>query len=265
VAEPCFPVKVAHGHVKDLLSKGAAFIFLPNVLDEAGSPDAPHSHLCPWGQTLPWVLRAVPNFEGARSKILSPTLHFRLGPQKVRQEIQGLAEPLGVSHRALAKALEAGQQAQQAFQDRLIAAGKQALEALMRARQAGVIVLGRPYNLFDRDLNVDILGKLRRYYGVNLVPLDFLSLEGEDVRDVNTNMFWNYGRKLLAAAKRVGRERGLELLYVTNFKCGPDSYVKHFISDAARKPFLVLQFDEHNNDAGIMTRCEAFLDSKGML
>ena len=30
-------------------------------------------------------------------------------------------------------------------------------------------------------------------------------------------------------------------------------------------PFLTLQFDGHSNDAGMMTRCEAYLDSKGIL
>ena len=34
---------------------------------------------------------------------------------------------------------------------------------------------------------------------------------------------------------------------------------------ACGKPFLSLQFDGHGNDAGILTRCEAYLDSKGML
>jgi len=28
---------------------------------------------------------------------------------------------------------------------------------------------------------------------------------------------------------------------------------------------LVLQFDGHGNDAGYLTRCEAYLDSKGIL
>jgi len=34
---------------------------------------------------------------------------------------------------------------------------------------------------------------------------------------------------------------------------------------AAGKPALILQFDAHSNDAGVMTRCEAYLDSKGVL
>jgi predicted CoA-substrate-specific enzyme activase len=265
VGEPCFPVKVMHGHVADLLKKGATFVFLPNVMDEAGSPDATYSHLCPWGQTLPWVLRAVPSFEGELHRFLTPTLHFRFGPGKVKREIKSLAQPLGVSRKALERAIEAGYRAQERFQSRLYAAGGEALETLKKNGERGILILGRPYNLYDRDVNVDILGKLRQYYGANLIPLDFLPLEDVDIRDVNTNMFWNYGRKLIAAAKLVGREPNLELLYVTNFKCGPDSYLKHFIPVAARKPLLILQFDEHNNDAGTMTRCEAFLDSKGMM
>jgi len=57
----------------------------------------------------------------------------------------------------------------------------------------------------------------------------------------------------------------LHMIYMTNFKCGPDSYIKHYVLEASGKPFLTLQFDEHQNDAGAMTRCEAYLDSKGFL
>jgi predicted nucleotide-binding protein (sugar kinase/HSP70/actin superfamily) len=86
-----------------------------------------------------------------------------------------------------------------------------------------------------------------------------------DVRDVNDNMYWDYGRKILATAKIVGRHPNLHIIYITNFKCGPDSFIKGFIRPASGKPFLTLQFDGHSNDAGMMTRCEAYLDSKGIL
>ena len=78
-------------------------------------------------------------------------------------------------------------------------------------------------------------------------------------------MYWNYGRKILQAARFVGDRPRLHLIYMTNFKCGPDSYIKHYVREASGKPFLTLQFDEHQNDAGAMTRCEAYLDSKGFL
>ena len=67
------------------------------------------------------------------------------------------------------------------------------------------MLVGRPYNIYDAGVNMDIPAKLRRYYGVNVIPIDFLPLWGEDTRDVTPNMFWNYGRKILQAAKIVAR------------------------------------------------------------
>jgi predicted nucleotide-binding protein (sugar kinase/HSP70/actin superfamily) len=114
-------------------------------------------------------------------------------------------------------------------------------------------------------VNMDIPAKLRRYYGVNIIPLDFLPVWGKETREVTPNMFWNYGRKILQAARVVSEHPNLHIIYMTNFKCGPDSYIKHYMGPASPDPFLVLQFDEHTNDAGAMTRCEAYLDSKGFL
>ena len=51
-------------------------------------------------------------------------------------------------------------------------------------------------------------------------------------------------------------------LYVTNFACGPDSYMlKFFSKETEGKPFLTIEIDEHSADAGIITRCEAFIDT----
>ena len=129
----------------------------------------------------------------------------------------------------------------------------------------GIVLIGRPYNMYDAGVNMDIPAKLRKYYGVNVIPMDFLPTWGEDTRDVTANMFWNYGRKIIQAMKIVDRNPNLHVIYITNFKCGPDSYIKHFVRGASDDPFLTLQFDEHTNDAGAMTRCEAYLDSKGFL
>ncbi len=146
-----------------------------------------------------------------------------------------------------------------------MAAGAEALALLEEHNELGIVLIGRPYNIYDSGVNMDIPTKLRRYYGVNVIPMDFLPLWGTDTRDITANMFWNYGRKILQAAKIVAQHPNLHIIYMTNFKCGPDSYVKHYIGAASPEPFLLLQFDEHTNDAGAMTRCEAYLDSKGFL
>jgi len=98
-----------------------------------------------------------------------------------------------------------------------------------------------------------------------VLPLDFLPLDREDVSPINDNMYWHSGRLILAAAQFTRHIPGLHLIYISNFKCGPDSYLKSFLEDACGKPSLVLQFDGHSNDAGYITRCEAYLDSTGFL
>ena len=127
------------------------------------------------------------------------------------------------------------------------------------------MLAGRGYNMYDRGVNCDIPRKLRHRYGANVIPLDFLVTGSEPLGELHANMFWISGRKILEAARIASERPNLHMIYITNFKCGPDSYIKHFAREAAGAPLLVLQFDGHGNDAGYMTRCEAYLDSKGIL
>jgi predicted nucleotide-binding protein (sugar kinase/HSP70/actin superfamily) len=265
VAQPCFPVQVAHGHVLDLLDKGVDYLLLPNVVNAEAPPSGVDSHLCPWNQTLPFVVRAAPQVESAHTKLLIPTVHFRFGRKHVEKELAEFARSLGISRKLSDRAVTAGYAAQGAFTDAVLEAGAQALAQLKESGEPALVLVGRAYNLYDRSVNCDILRKLRALYGVNVLPMDFLPLDFEDITEVNANMYWNSGRQILAAAQLTRRHPNLHLVYISNFKCGPDSYIKSFLDDAAGKPSLVLQFDGHSNDAGFITRCEAYLDSKGFL
>jgi predicted CoA-substrate-specific enzyme activase len=265
IAQPCFPVKVAHGHVQDLLEKCADYILLPNAVNAEAPDGEVDSHLCPWNQTLPFVIRAAPELEFAQAKYLAPTVHFRMGHKQVEKQLAEFARTLGVKRRINADAVRAAYAAQEAFTDALLEAGAEALAKLEETGEPALVLVGRPYNLFDRSVNCDIPRKLRTLYGVNVVPMEVLPLDDEDISDINPNMYWNSGRRILAAARLTRRYPNLHLVYISNFKCGPDSYIKSFIDEAAGKPSLVLQFDGHANDAGFITRCEAYLDSKGFL
>jgi len=265
VAEPCFPVIVAHGHCAELLAAGVDYLFVPNTVSAETKWTQNESYICPWGQTLPFVLRRVPAFEPHMHRLLSPCVRFREGPKAVRRAMRALCGPLGVRPAVVDEALAAAGRAQRRFRTRLLEAGRKALDTLQRNRQPGIVIIGRPYNVHDPGVNLNVARKLRDYYGVNCVPIDCLDMDGVDVRGVNANMYWEYGRRMMAAARIVGLYPNLHIIQITNFKCGPDSFIKHFIRTASGKPFLSLQFDGHSNDAGMMTRCEAYLDSKGIL
>jgi predicted CoA-substrate-specific enzyme activase len=266
IAQPCFPVQVAHGHVQALLESGVDYVLLPNAVDAETRFIQSESKLCPWNQTLPFVVRAVEKLERRLDgKLLCPTIHFRQGQQLVRVELHRLADQLGLHKTASDLAVAEAYRAQREFAETVQRAGQAALQILRVRGEPAVVVLGRTYNIYDRAVCCDIPRKLRALYGINVLPLDFLPLDGEDVSQINDNMYWHSGRLILAAARFARINPNLHLIYISNFKCGPDSYLKSFLEEASGKPSLVLQFDGHSNDAGYITRCEAFLDSTGFL
>jgi predicted CoA-substrate-specific enzyme activase len=262
VAEPCYPVQVAHGHVKALLDAGVDYVLLPNIAD-AEAADGPAAHYCPWNQTLPFVVRSAPVLEAEQHRFLIPTLHFRLGPDQIKKALAETMRRIGVTRRDSDRAVDGGIAEQRDFQEKLLDAGRRALAMLEHTGEPGLLLAGRSYNLYDRGVNCDIPRKLRHRYGANVIPLDFVVTGREP--DGHGNMFWISGRKIMEAARLVSTRPNLHMVYITNFKCGPDSYIKHFARESAGAPMLVLQFDGHGNDAGYMTRCEAYLDSKGIL
>ena len=266
IAQPCFPVQVAHGHARALAELGADYIFIPNQLNAESNENSDcTSHLCPWNQTLPFVLKSNPPLEEHWDKILAPTLHFQLGRDHVKKVLAEMAQKLGVKRRVSDAALDAAYATQRTFQDRLLAEGKRALEILKETGEPGIILVGRGYNIYDRAINCDIPRKMRHHYGANVIPIDFIVTGKENITDLHPNMYWSSGQKILEAARLASQSENLHVIYISNFKCGPDSYIKYFTRQAAGAPLLVLQFDGHGNDAGYMTRVEAYLDSKGIL
>jgi predicted CoA-substrate-specific enzyme activase len=266
IAQPCYPVQIAHGHVQTLIDGGVDYVLLPNILNaETNEGNTCTAHLCPWNQTLPWVLKSVPKFEPHAHKFLAPTIHFQLGREHVKKMLAEVGRKLGVRRAASDAAVDAAYAAQREFQAELLEAGRRALTQLEETGEPGIVLVGRSYNIYDRGVNCDIPRKLRHHYGANVVPIDFLVTGREDVSDIHDNMYWASGQKILEATRIASGRANLHIIYISNFKCGPDSYIKYFARQAAGAPMLVLSFDGHGNDAGYMTRCEAYLDSKGIL
>jgi predicted CoA-substrate-specific enzyme activase len=268
VADPCFPKKVAHGHIQDLLDKGVDYILSPNIIDAETKDYRTESYLCIWGQSLPFVLNHTPVFKSIRDMFIIPTIHFRASRENVKRELKEMLKKYrfgGTRIRKCDEAVEKAFLAQDVFRSQIREAGLKALATLERTGERGIVFVGRGYNIYDKEVNLNVPNKLRMEYGVNVIPMDFLPIDNVDITDINSNMFWNYGKKILAASRVVSTKPYLQMIYFTNFKCGPDSFIKHFAPIACKKPYLTLQLDEHGADAGTMTRVEAYLDSKGFL
>jgi predicted CoA-substrate-specific enzyme activase len=259
--EPCFPVKVAHGHVRDLVTKGVDYLFLPTVIDmPRASQDIINSYVCPYVQSVPFMAPAAMEDVDWTKRLLRPILHFSRGRKRAGEELAATALQLGFGRAAARRAVAAAFAAQDRFQAGLKARGREVLDAL-GPDETALVIISRPYNGCDPGLNMNIPEKLRDL-GCLAIPMDMLPLDEVDISADHPHMYWKYGQKILAAARLIAGDRRLYPVYITNFGCGPDSFIMKYVgSELQGKPCLVLEVDEHSADVGAITRCEAFLDS----
>ncbi len=261
-SETCLPVELMHGHVTDLLEKGADFIFMPFVVNgKYREGDRTSNCNCPWIQTFPFMVRAALKGKSDESRFLTPTLHFRYFERVLVRELTDFFNnKFGISPDKTKKAVRKAADAQSSFEKELVDYGTKIL-ADIPDNCRPVVILGRPYNSSDPFLNLDLNEKLRTQ-NVMPVPLDMLDLSPYNIYDSYRNMYWPNGQKMLAAAQHVARTDGLNAVYLSNFRCGPDSFIWHYVTEELKgEPFLHLEVDEHSADAGMVTRIEAFLDS----
>jgi predicted CoA-substrate-specific enzyme activase len=260
-AETCFPIKVAHGHVLDLLDRGVDFLFLPCLVDlETSESGFDNSYACPYVQSVPYFIRSAIDLGRPGVTTLDPVIHMSRGRRHVVRVLAKLAGDLGVPRRAARRAAGVAFAALDRFFEHISRRGREVLESL-GPNDVAVAIISRPYNGCDTGLNLNLPEKLREM-GAIPVPIDCLPLDDAGVAGEFPQMYWKYGQRILAAARHIRSQDRLHALYVTNFGCGPDSFIsKFFEREMQGKPFLTIEIDEHSADGGVITRCEAFLDS----
>ncbi|MCS7281505.1 MAG: acyl-CoA dehydratase activase [Desulfobacterota bacterium] len=262
IVESCFPVKLAHGHVLNLIEKGVKTIFLPSVINiKSPSRIVSNTFVCPYAQSFPYTVKGSIDFDEKGVKVLTPVVYFGQGEDLTLKNLIDFGKKIKRSKKDVKRAYEVAKKVQDEFYKRCLKLGMEYLE-MLGDEKMGMVIIGRPYNSFDPGANLNIHRKLMDL-GVFPVPYDMLPiLEGaEDDEDLK-DMYWGYGQKILRAAKFVKERQNLYPIYITNFGCGPDSFITHFFKRiVGSKPFLQLEIDEHSADAGIITRLEAFLDS----
>lgn len=262
VSETCLPVELVHGHVLNLMEKKVDHIFLPFVVNVKGEKDNPTNNCnCPWVQSHPYLVKAAFTDEKIREKLLIPSLHFRYHERGLKQELyQFFSDKFKLSKKQIFAAIVKADEQQKIFEEKIKLKGKQVLNKLDPQRW-NVVIIGRPYNTGDPALNLRLVKKLQNI-NVQAIPLDFLPLEEENIFNDYPGMYWPNGQKIIKASRIISRTPNLFAIYLSNFRCGPDSFLLHFVKKELNgKPFLHLEVDEHSADAGMITRIEAFLDS----
>ncbi len=263
----CFPGDLAHGFFYNLLeSRGDLdYIFLPHFrsVPKIDERDSHESQVCPLVQGETFYLRAtfdrfLEKHRRNGTRILTPLIDLKEGIDKASDPLVKTALEMGVKKRKAQSAFAEALAAQQQCFAKMKEAGRKILQEIEAdPERLGIVILSRPYNGLVDEAHMGIPHKFASR-GIYVIPFDFLDYEGEFSK---RHMYWGMGKYILRTARFIEQHPQLFGTYITNFSCGPDSFIiSYFRKIMGRKPSLTLELDSHTADAGLETRIEAFID-----
>jgi predicted nucleotide-binding protein (sugar kinase/HSP70/actin superfamily) len=255
--DSCFPLKLLHGHAAML--EDTDYILYPSAI-RLGivKGDENQKYSCPLVQAAPYIIRSV---IGLEERILTPTIDFSQGDGDVIKNLTEAAVKMGFSKKQGKAAAMAGINSLRKFELDQANLGKEILEELHQGDKLGVVLFARSYMSQDAGANLGIAEKMAQL-GVVPIPLDFLPLASIDPQDYSDRPYWFYESKYIAGAALTVSDPKLFGLALTNFGCGPNSFMLPIVEDImGDKPFGQLEIDEHAAEAGIVTRIEAYVDT----
>jgi len=255
-SDTCMPVKLCYGHVEELLSRGVETIFMPAELEQLpDKQDGPRSFHCPYIPGAPYMMRAA---FGTRARIVTTGIYMSGDRENMLGAMKDVAQKLNAPPEYFAGAAKTALQAQSRFEAACTESGQKILAHA--GRRSAVVLLGKPHHLYDDGQNMQVDQKLRSM-GITAIPYDFLPLGEAALPKSWDNVGWKNARDLMRAAILSVR-LGLPTILLTNFGCGPDSFVAGYLEEILQgHPHLHIEMDEHTADAGLITRLEAFLDT----
>ena len=261
----CYPAELAHGFFHNLieLDPPPDYIFLPHFKSIPLSNGNRSSQVCPLVQGETFYLQStfrnkLKKLEENGTLMLAPLLDLNQGLEKARHPLLDTARSMGVGFNEANQAFDKAAETQKSRYAEMKRIGREALTALEEnPSQIGVVIFSRPYNGLVDEAHMGIPAKFASR-GVMVIPLDFLPFENEESK---RHMYWGMGEMIMKAARLVERHPQLFGTFITNFSCGPDSFIiGYFRSIMNQKPSLTLELDSHTADAGLDTRIDAFLD-----
>jgi len=259
----CFPVKVALGHARYAFEKmDADYVFMPYTVSNRPNQYTSNALFCPYVQSYPSLVRTALELHGIDpSKIIAPVMDLRWKDKKQAKELfEKVGDRLGKSEKEVRKAWQSAMESQREFEAACMEEGKKALAEIETEEKPAILVLGRPYNTCDSGINLGLVMKIAER-GHTVIPLDFLPFDPAELGHEFRNIYWNYPQRIIHAMKKYRHHPRMYPVYFTNFSCGPDSFIETYSEHlSGEKPLLILGLDEHDADAGYITRIEAFLD-----
>ncbi len=268
----CYPAKLSHGHIMNLLEKKPDFIWMPCAkwerqedegagnhyncpivasysealrlnVDELRDPDAP-AFLNPW---LPYD----------KKEHLKKRLHFELSDHFKHVIGRHAACPTSSEIDA---AVEAAWDEDAKFKSDMRVKGEETLAWMQKTGTHGIVLAGRPYHN-DPEIN-HAIPELLTGFGLAVLTEDSIAHLGTLERPIRVVDQWMYHTRLYAAAKVATQRKDLDLIQLNSFGCGLDALTTDQVQEileAAGKVYTVLKIDEVSNLGAARIRVRSLL------
>lgn len=255
----CYPAKLMHGHIENLLEKGVDTIFYPCMSYNFDEHRGDNHFNCPVVAYYPELL--VSNVEKLGSiRYIYPYLNLsarKTFPKKIWEALREYYPDLTMQE--IKQASDNAYARYYAHQKDIKEKGAQALNYAREHGLKTIVLCGRPYHI-DPEINHGI-NQLITSLGLVVVSEDCVSDLVVPVRPNVLNQ-WTYHSRLYNAAKYVTEHDDCELVQLVSFGCGIDAITTDEVSSIlARgdKLYTQLKIDEINNLGAVKIRLRSLI------
>ena len=266
----CYPAKLSHGHIMDLLQRDIDFIWMPCVRWERQEDDEANNHYnCPIVMSYSEALRLnIDDLKDTKIEFLNPFLPYdnkdalklRLYERLVKDRKQTKPNAAYPSKQEIDAAVEKAWQEDLNFKSAMRKKGEEAMLWLEKSGGHGVVLAGRPYHI-DREIN-HAIPELIAAYGLAVFTEDSIAHLGQLERKLRVYDQWMYHTRLYNAAKVVTQRNDLDLVQLNSFGCGLDALTTDEVQEileGSGKVYTVLKIDEVSNLGAARIRIRSLL------
>ncbi len=245
----CYPAKIVHGHIQDLIDKGVKTIFYPCIpYEQIEYSDAGNHFNCPMVTSYPEVI--YNNMDAVRAadmKYIYPFVNLADRPSFKRQMMKALRD-YGFTKAQIDAAADKAFEELQNYKSDIRKKGEETLKWLDENDERAIVLAGRPYHI-DPEINHGIPDMITSL-GFAVLTEDSVAHLGHLERDIRVVDQWAYHTRLYESAAQVIKNPRLELIQLNSFGCGLDAVTTDQVQEIIQsheKIYTTLKIDEVSN------------------
>lgn len=240
----CYPAKLAHGHIENLLDKGVDFIFYPCMSYNLDEGESDNHFNCPVVAYYPELLLANnPRLNSENFKY--PYMDLNVRKNVIRVLTQTLRK-YNIRGR-ISAAVDAAYKALELYHTDIASKAREIIDRARAENRKIIVLAGRPYHI-DKEINHGI-HKLITSLGMAVITEDSIAALAHTPKLGVLNQ-WTYHSRLYRAAKYVTTQPDMQLVQLVSFGCGIDAVTGdevRNILESRGKLYTQLKIDEINN------------------